>query len=259
MKSAYVTPLLKGSNPNNYRPISKLSALAKVLEGLISDQLKDYLETKNILNDLQSGFRKKHSTVTATMKVLNDFISVIDSKEYCVALFLDLSKAFDTVDHYVLAQRLVDIGMSPSSLKMLDSVYHASLRFVTKSSFRTHHCSLYESVGWLSLHNRRLEHWYIYLFKAILYKLPSYLCSLLTLKVTTSKSNLRSYGQIMYDIPRTRTVFGESAFKVFAPLSWYKLQNNLKLDYLPSMTQFKIRMKDYLSTICTCAITECCW
>ncbi len=76
-----------------------------------------------------------------------------------------------------------------SSLKMLDSVYHASLRFVTKSSFRTHHCSLYESVGWLSLHNRRLEHWHIFLFKAILYKLP-YLCSLLTLKVTTSKCNL---------------------------------------------------------------------
>ncbi len=146
-----------------------------------------------------------------------------------------------------------------SSLKMLDSVYHASLRFVTKSSFRTHHCSLYESVGWLSLHNRRLEHWYIFLFNAILYKLPSYLCSLLTLKVTTSKCNLRSYGQIMYDIPRTRTVFGESAFKVFAPLSWYKLQNHLKFDYLPSMTQFKIRIKDYLSTICTCAITERCW
>ncbi len=57
-----------------------------------------------------------------------------------------------------------------SSLKILDSVYHASLRFVTKSSFHTHHCSLYESVGWLSLHNRRLEHWYIFLFKAILYK-----------------------------------------------------------------------------------------
>ncbi len=133
-----------------------------------------------------------------------------------------------------------------SSLKMLDSVYHASLRFVTKSSFRTHHCSLYESVGWLSLHNRRLEHWYIFLFKAILYKLPSYLCSLLTLKVTTSKCNLRSYGQIMYDIPQTITVVGESAFKVFAPLSWYKLQNHLKLDYLPTMTQFKIRIKDWV-------------
>ncbi len=51
------------------------------------------------------------------MKVLNDFISVIDSKEYCVVLFLDLSKAFDTVDHYVLAQRLVNIGMSPKAVK----------------------------------------------------------------------------------------------------------------------------------------------
>ncbi len=113
----------------------------------------------------------------------------------------------------LLSENVALMHANQSSLKMLDSVYHASLRFVTKSSFRTHHCSLYESVGWLSLHNRRLEHWYIFLFKDILYKLPSYLCSLLTLKVTTSKCNLRSYGQIMYDIPRTRTVFGESAFK----------------------------------------------
>ena len=71
------------------------------------------------------------------------------------------------------------------------------------------------SVGWPSLHNHRLDHWYIFLFKAILCKLPPYLCSLLTPKVTTRKCNLRSYGQIMYDIPRTRTVFGESAFFKF--------------------------------------------
>jgi len=45
-----------------------------------------------------------------------------------------------------------------SSLKMLDSVYHAALRFLTNSHFHTHHCSFYESVGWSSLHNRRLEH-----------------------------------------------------------------------------------------------------
>ena len=146
-----------------------------------------------------------------------------------------------------------------SSLKMLDSVYHAALRFVTNSSFRTHHCSLYESVGWPSLHNRRLEHWYIFLFKAILCKLPPYLCSLLTPKVTTGKCNLRSYGQIMYDIPRMWTVFGESAFKFFAPSSWYKLQNHLKLDYLPTLRQFNSRIKDYWSTACTCAATERCW
>lgn len=146
-----------------------------------------------------------------------------------------------------------------SSLKMLDSVYHAALRFVTNSSFRTHHCNLYESVGWPSLHNRRLEHWYVFLYKAIMYKLPSYLCSLLIPKVTTGKCNLRSNGQIMYDIPRTRTVFGESAFKFFAPSTWYKLQKYLKLEHLPTLMQFKIRIRDYLRTICTCADTECCW
>jgi len=51
-----------------------------------------------------------------------------------------------------------------SSLKMLDSVYHATLRFVTNSNFCTHHCSLYESVGCPSLHNRRLKHLYIFSF-----------------------------------------------------------------------------------------------
>ena len=141
------------------------------------------------------------------------------------------------------------------SLKMLDSVYHAALRFVTGLDFRTHHCSLYESVGWSSLQNRRLEHWYIFLYKAILGDLPSYLCSLLTPKIT-NRSNLRSDGQIMYAIPLTRTVFGESAFKAFAPSSWCNLQGYFKLDYLPSMEHFKTRMKEFLSTECTCPLTE---
>ena len=71
--------------------------LGKILEGLISNQLKEFLSKTIFLNDLQSGFRKKHGTVTATMKDLNDIITAIDEKEHCAALFLDLSKAFDTV------------------------------------------------------------------------------------------------------------------------------------------------------------------
>lgn len=97
-KSAFVTPLLKGGEPtnvNNYRPISKLCILAKLFERIISDQLKEFLESNNILS-LQSGFRKQHSTITAALKVLNDLIEAMDSKKYCVALFIDLSKAFDT-------------------------------------------------------------------------------------------------------------------------------------------------------------------
>ncbi len=131
-----------------------------------------------------------------------------------------------------------------SSLKMLDSVYHASLRFVTKSSFRTHHCSLYESVGWLSLHNRRLEHWYIFFLR--LYCTNCLLIYVLFWLLKSLPANV-----IFDHMGKSCMTFHErelSLVKVLLKLSWYKLQNHLKLDYLPSMTQLKIRIKDYLST-----------
>ena len=82
----------------------------------------------------------------------------------------------------------------------------------------------------------------------LLCELPPYMCSLLTPKVTTRNFNLRSNGQIINDISRTRTVFGESAFKVLAPTSCYKLQSHLKLDWILKMKQFKTRIRNYLGT-----------
>ena len=118
-KSAFVLPLLKGGDPsilNNYRPISKLSTLMKVLETLVSHQLKEFLLKNNCLSNFQSGFRKKHSTVTTALKVVNDFIETLDKNQHCAALFLDLSKAFDTVDHAILLERLVNIGISKQTV-----------------------------------------------------------------------------------------------------------------------------------------------
>uniref|UniRef100_A0A8C5N2E5 Reverse transcriptase domain-containing protein n=1 Tax=Gouania willdenowi TaxID=441366 RepID=A0A8C5N2E5_GOUWI len=114
-KSAFVLPLLKGGDPavlTNYRPISNLCVLSKILESLVCDQLKEFLYSNEILSKLQSGFRKKHSTITATMKVINDIIAALDKKQYCASLFIDLSKAFDTVDHAILKRRLHLIGLS---------------------------------------------------------------------------------------------------------------------------------------------------
>lgn len=102
--------------PNNYRPISKLSALAKVFESLISEQVKEYRTTQSILCRHQSGFRKNHSTTTAATKVINDIAKALDDKKQCVSLFIDLSKAYNTVDHNTLVKRLVDIGMSQHSV-----------------------------------------------------------------------------------------------------------------------------------------------
>lgn len=107
-KSAHVIPLFKGGDKNdlnNYLPISKLPCLAKILESLVNDQFKSFLLDNSVLSPNQSGFRAKHSTITATTKVLNDIISDIDERKYCAALFVDLTKAFDTVDHALLLQK----------------------------------------------------------------------------------------------------------------------------------------------------------
>uniref|UniRef100_A0A0E9SRK3 Uncharacterized protein n=1 Tax=Anguilla anguilla TaxID=7936 RepID=A0A0E9SRK3_ANGAN len=77
-----------------------------------------------------------------------------------------------------------------SAFRCLDSVYHSSLHFISNSLFCTHHCVLYDLVSWSSLSLRRLQHWYIFIYKAILGKLPLYLCNLLSL--TTSCYNFCS-------------------------------------------------------------------
>ena len=64
----------------------------------------------------QSEFRKNHSTVTATMKVLNDIICALDSRKSCAEIFIDLTKAFDTVNHDILLSRLVSIGLSETAI-----------------------------------------------------------------------------------------------------------------------------------------------
>ena len=110
-KSAFITPLLKKpdldpAENKSYRPISNLSVLSKTLERLVARQLLDYLYTADLMPDMQSAYRAHHSTETAVLKVLADILRAVDSGDLAVLVLLDLSAAFDTVDHDTLLRRL---------------------------------------------------------------------------------------------------------------------------------------------------------
>ena len=101
-KSARVTPLFKHgekSDIDNYRPVSVISIVGKVFERIIFNQLFAYLSDHNILSKHQPGFRALHSTVTALLEATDSWAYNIDTGNVNAVVFLDLKKAFDTVDH----------------------------------------------------------------------------------------------------------------------------------------------------------------
>lgn len=110
-KHAVVRPLLKKPNLDpavlsNFRPVSHLPFLSKVLEKLVFNQLQSSLENNTVLEKFQSGFRSRHSTKSALLTVHNDILLSLDTKKPVLLVLLDLTAAFDTVDHSVLISRL---------------------------------------------------------------------------------------------------------------------------------------------------------
>ncbi len=91
---------------SNYRPISNLPFIGKIIEKVIFNQLNNYLNSNRYLDNFQSGFRAHHSTETALIKIINYFCFNSDSGKISVLVLLDLSAAFDTVDHNILLERL---------------------------------------------------------------------------------------------------------------------------------------------------------
>ncbi len=115
----------------NYRPISNLPFLSKILEKVISSQLYSFLEKNGICEEFQSGFRPYHSTETALIRVTNDLL--LSSNCGCISLLvlLDLSTAFDTIDHNILLNRLENfVGISGSALAWFKSYLSDRHQFV---------------------------------------------------------------------------------------------------------------------------------
>lgn len=133
LKVARVVPIFKSGdacNVNNYRPISTLSIFNKILEKLLLNRITTFLNQHNVLYDYQYGFRQGSSTATATVELLDDIIKAIDSKELVGALFLDLRKAFDTLDHSVLLRKLNGYGIRGIANQIIGSYLQDRMQFV---------------------------------------------------------------------------------------------------------------------------------
>ena len=110
-KHALVSPLLKKANLDpeilkNYRPVSNLSFISKILEKVVCHQINEHLYSNDLLERNQSAYRKKHNTETAILKIFNDLLMASDDKLISILVLLDLSAAFDTIDHRILLNRL---------------------------------------------------------------------------------------------------------------------------------------------------------
>jgi Reverse transcriptase (RNA-dependent DNA polymerase) len=124
-KKSMIIPLAKVHDPSSladYRPISILPVVSKALEIIMRQQILNHIETNHLLNPLQSGFRKNHSTTTALLKITNDILCASDKKLATFLVLLDFKKAFDSVDHGLLCNKLANLyGFSTSAVQLIKS------------------------------------------------------------------------------------------------------------------------------------------
>ena len=114
LKLAEVCPIFKKKDKNkceNYRPISLLSNLSKIFERAMHTRIYEFLESHSIFSNLQFGFRKKHSTNHALLNIVEKIKEKLDKKTFSCGVFIDLEKAFDTVNHKILVEKLEFYGI----------------------------------------------------------------------------------------------------------------------------------------------------
>lgn len=151
-KKAIVKPLLKKhSLPRedlaSYRPISNLNFISKVLERIIHNRLTTHLHSFPSICPFQSAYRKFHSTETALLRIHNDLTLAINQQKVSALVLLDLSAAFDTIDHHILLTRLNSIfGISGPALSLLSSYLLDRSQFVSIDSQSSSESKLYTGV-----------------------------------------------------------------------------------------------------------------
>ena len=141
LKTAVVKPLLKKASLDrnqlkNYRPVSNLPFISKLLEKVVLSQLLSHLNDNNLCNPLQSAYRAGHSTETVLLRVVNDILSALDEDRSSILLLLDNSAAFDTIDHKILLSRLENIfGIRSVALDWFRSYLEDRSQYVSVNGF----------------------------------------------------------------------------------------------------------------------------
>ena len=133
MKVAKIVPIFKAGKDNiftNYRPVSLLPQFSKILEKIFNSRLDTFLEKYIILSENQYGFREKRSTALALMELVEDLTKSLDEKKHTIGVFIDLKKAFDTIDHKILLEKLYHYGLRGRSNDWIKSYLTSRKQYV---------------------------------------------------------------------------------------------------------------------------------
>ena len=142
LKIAKVTPMFKSGakyNVSNYRPISILPVFSKVLERIMYNEVYNHLDSKGLIYEKQFGFQRSNSTEHVILQLTQDITSSFEKEEYILGVFIDLSKAFDTVDRHILIKKLQYCGTDGTALEWFKSYlsdrkqYISSLKIYPKA------------------------------------------------------------------------------------------------------------------------------
>ena len=123
-KQSQIISIYKSDDPmaiSNHRPISILPIMSKLLEKILANQLTEHLKNNNLLNEYQFGFRSKRSTASAILYFTEHIRQSLNSGQITGAIFIDLCKAFVTVNHRILLNKLKSFNLSFSAMEMMAS------------------------------------------------------------------------------------------------------------------------------------------
>ena len=120
---------------DNYRPISVLLCFLKILERIIYSRLYSFFSEDNILYKKQFGFQKQHSTDHAIVHLVNEIFKSFENNCYTLSVFIDLTEAFDTVDHNILLKKLFHYGVRGNNLKLLQSYLQNRKQYIACENF----------------------------------------------------------------------------------------------------------------------------